>query len=205
MSIHTASLSLAAKSAISDRLSDLADRPNYAKRELTETLAGAGPKALDIAIPHDIYNLSLTSLVEAANPDDAEPVGRRCLVTSGGATIASVELPDPDGAKGVITTHGGFTEATVEAVHGIEGLSEVEGGDYDLRMLRVPALYLMALWLKDRQGSDDIFVPLEPAPSELEAGARYSWERLRTQLKEAAQTRLAQEDEQEGPGPEVAT
>lgn len=203
MTIHTASLSPAAKSAISDRLSDLADRPNYASRELTETLAGAGPEALDIALPHDVYNLSLTSLIKAANPDEAEPVGRRCLLTSGGATVASVELPDPDGGEGVVTTHGGFTEATVEAVHGIENSSETEGGDYDLRMLRVPALYVMTLWLKDRQGSDDIFVPLEPAPPELEAGGRYSWDRLRDQLEEPAQRRLAQE-KQESPGQEMA-
>lgn len=202
MSIHTPSLSSSAESAISARLSDLADRPNYAKRELMETLAGSGPNALEVALPHDVYNLPLNSLVKAAEPDDAEQVGRRCLVTSGGATVASVELPDPDGEKGVVTTHGQFTEATADAVRGIQDASEVESGDFDLRMLRIPALYLMALWLKDRQGRNDIFVPLEPAPPELEAGARYSWNELRTHLEKPAQMRLAQDEEDETRGPQ---
>ena len=46
-------------------------------------------------------------------------------------------------------------------------------GNYEVRMLRVPALYVVALWLKDLDGDDDLIVPLVPAPAFLEAGRAY--------------------------------
>lgn len=197
MSLHTPDLSDSAQEAIRTSLADLASRPNYATRELSRALGAAPEPELAVAAPHDIYNLSLSALVESAAADSAEQVGRRCLVTSQGEPVATVELPDPSGEEGVVTTHGRFTKATADALGAIEGSSEVDDGDYDLRMLRVPSLYLMALWLKDRQGEDDIFVPLTPAPSELEAGTHYSWDDLRTRLKEPATRLMEHESKQD--------
>jgi hypothetical protein len=203
MSLHTPDLSSSARDAINTGLADLASRPKYAKRGLSRAMAGAPEPDLAVAAPHDIYNLPLSALVESAKPDSAEQVGRRCLVTSQGEPIATVELPDPDGESGIVTTHGPFTKSTAEAVGSVESSSEVADGEYDLRMLRVPGIYLMALWLKDRQGQDDIFVPLSPAPAGLEAGARYSWDDLQAQLKEPA-TRVIADERKQRPGPAVA-
>jgi hypothetical protein len=40
--------------------------------------------------------------------------------------------------------------------------------------VRIPALYVMALWLKDLDGDDDVVVPMAPAPSFLEANRPYT-------------------------------
>lgn len=194
MSLHTPDLSDSAQEAIRTSLTDLAGRPNYATRELSLALGETPEPEIAVAAPHDIYNLPLSALVEPAALDSAEQVGRRCLVTSQGEPIATVELPDPSGEEGVVTTQGRFTKATADALGAIEGSSEVDDGDYDLRMLRVPSLYLMALWLKDRDGENDIFVPLEPAPPELEAGTHYSWDDLQALLREPA-ARLLEDDD----------
>ena len=44
--------------------------------------------------------------------------------------------------------------------------------DYDLAVLRVPALYLSAVWLKGRNGAQDVLIPGESPKSPLQAGKR---------------------------------
>jgi hypothetical protein len=201
MSLHTPEFSHAAREAISTGLAELAGRPKSARRGMSEAL-GAPDAKLAVAAPHDIYNLPLSAVAESAPPDRAKPVGRRALVTNQGEPIATVELPDPDGESGVVTTHGPFTESTAAAVGSVQSESKVADGEYELRMLRVPGIYLMALWLKDKQGQDDIFVPLAPAPAGLDAGTQYSWNELQTQLKGPA-TRVIEHERRQHPGPAV--
>jgi hypothetical protein len=55
-----------------------------------------------------------------------------------------------------------------------ERLPEIQQGQYELRALRVPALYLMSLWLKDLQGNEDRFLVLPPVFPPLQALAVYS-------------------------------
>jgi len=65
---------------------------------------------------------------------------------------------------------------TAKAIEAAEHLPEVEAGNYELAVLRVPALYVIALWLKGTGAKppDDIFIPLEPAPTGLTGGERVS-------------------------------
>jgi len=50
----------------------------------------------------------------------------------------------------------------------------VRDGKVEARLIRVPALYVMALWLKDLDGDDDVVVPMAPAPPFLEANRPYT-------------------------------
>ncbi|HEU4905251.1 MAG TPA: hypothetical protein VFT19_03945 [Solirubrobacterales bacterium] len=189
--------------AIDASLADLAERPDFSKRPLARALAAESEPDIAVALPHDVYDLALETFEHSPGLTAAELVGRRCLVTSDGAPVATLELPDPDGARGVVTTHGPFTEATAEALRAAEDSGKVADGDYDLRLLRIPALYLMSLWLKDQQGKDDVFIPLAPAPAGLDGGAIYNWDEMRSHLAGLAEQRLAT-SEDETPGPEVA-
>ena len=55
-------------------------------------------------------------------------------------------------------------------------------------MLRAPALYLLALWLRDKDG--DRLVPIAPCPPSLKAGEAYVAERALAMLVDAAKVVL---------------
>ena len=40
----------------------------------------------------------------------------------------------------------------------------IRDGKVEARVIRIPALYVMALWLKDLEGDKDVIVPMAPAP-----------------------------------------
>ncbi len=191
MTLHTPDLSEPALRAIQDGVDRLASRPEYADR----ALGGADPASLEAAVPHDVYTLGLEAVAAGEALDAAEPVGRRVLVMEGDRAIASAELADPDGGGGFSATEGPYTEATADAVAEVETWPVVAGGEYELRVLRLPALYLMALWLKDRDGDDDLVVPLDPAPPGIEAGRGYSADELLGALRERARSELDSADD----------
>src|SRR5205814_7734225 len=60
-------------------------------------------------------------------------------------------------------THGPFTGATVEALHAAERMPKVAAADYDMRLLKIPAVYLAALWL--HADNDDILIPMGNPPA----------------------------------------
>ena len=118
----------------------------------------------------------------------------------GDKAIASAELADQDtGSAGFQANEGPFVESTADAIDQAERDPELADGDYEVRVLRIPALYVMALWLKDERGGADVLIPLDPTPAPLEAGRKYAPAELSSTLAEAARARLAFYDEDELP------
>ena len=167
--------------AVRSHLSDLAGAP------VGGALEPMKPTAVALAVPHHVYSLGLDDLARGARLDEATPGTLRFLVMEGDAAIASAEL----GAEGGFQSNEGpFVAATVAAIRDAENIAEVADGSYELRALRIPALYLMALWLKDDRGEADIVIPMAPAPAPLEAERRYPPEELIPQLAEMAERML---------------
>jgi hypothetical protein len=194
VTLRPADLSAAALETIRDGVARLARRPEYRSR----AIGAAGPETLDIAAPHDVYTLGLDALAAGSGLEAAEPVARRVLLMRAEEAVATAELADPDAGEGLSATEGPFTASTASTIAAVESWPQVAGGDYELRLLRLPALYLMALWLKDRSGNDDLLVPLDPAPTGLEAGRRYEEGELLRELRELAAARAAVDDDEEG-------
>jgi hypothetical protein len=192
VTLHTPDLPEPALRAIRAGVERLADRPEYGDRGL----GGADPATLEAAVPHDVYTLGLDEIADGKGLGSAEPVGRRVLVMEGERAVATAELTDPVGGEGFSATEGPYTETTARAVREVEGWPVVVDGEYDLRVLRLPALYLMALWLKDRDGDADMLVPLDPAPSGTEAGRGYPADELLTELRGRARELLASQDDE---------
>jgi hypothetical protein len=69
-------------------------------------------------------------------------------------------------------THSPFTAATIEALTVAERMPKVAKADYELRLLKVPAVYLIALWLHG--GDADILVPMGDPPGGLKKNKAYS-------------------------------
>jgi hypothetical protein len=176
--------------AVRSRLSGLAGRTAFPER----ALGRADPGRVALTMPHDVYDLGLDRLAAGATLADATVVGRRFLVLDGDAPIASAELAG-EGAE-FQATEGPFVAATASAIAEAERDPELAKADYEVRLLRIPALYFVGLWLKrEGGGGDDVVIPLEPAPAGFDAGRRYAPAELLPLLAERARVRLAFDDE----------
>ncbi len=59
----------------------------------------------------------------------------------------------------------GPAAGVARAIEVAEAAPATAAGNYELRLIRAPALYVTAVWLKDRSGkADDFFVVVPPAP-----------------------------------------
>lgn len=126
-------------------------------------------------IPRDgVFYLAAPHQVVPLTPEDVrrglcwETKGSiwRFLVMDDSRAHSAVEVRERAGAADeyqfVSLNSGPFVESTVEAIH------RAEAGGHDLgeiRLIRLPALYVEALWL---HGDENRFVPLSPAPSDLD-------------------------------------
>jgi hypothetical protein len=143
--------------------------------------AALSPARLHTSVPHPVYLLKLEDLAKGKSVSSAARVGTRFLLVQDGKPVAAAELREPGPRTAPVTAgnspaqlnRGPFVQGTQTAIEHAETLHEVRSSDYELRLLRVPALYLEALWLHGPQGAD-IVIPVEPAPPELVAGRSYS-------------------------------
>src|SRR5215471_2294373 len=152
--------------------------------------ADVHPQELEHSEPHPVYVATLDDLAAGKLLSAARQTGWRYLLVHDDEVVAEAELsagrPAAKGAKGAkksrsakkeeLTfaglTHGPFSAATVEGLHAAESLPQVEKDDYELRLLKVPAVYLVALWLHG--ANEDILVPLGQPPAGLKKNKPYT-------------------------------
>jgi hypothetical protein len=72
--------------------------------------------------------------------------------------------------------------------------SAVTTGSFELRVLRIPALYVMALWLHGESGNRDVVIPMAPTHHLLEPGRAYEGGEFTSTLAPAASERLEFDD-----------
>jgi hypothetical protein len=132
--------------------------------------------------PHAVYCVPLDALAQGRLLDAATQTSWRYLLVQDDEPIAEAELSagtrGTKGAKGAKPlqflglTHGPFTGATVEALHAAERMPKLAAADYDLRLLKIPAVYLAALWL--HSDHDDILIPMGNPPAGLKKNRAYT-------------------------------
>ncbi|HEV8263174.1 MAG TPA: hypothetical protein VGQ19_20745 [Burkholderiales bacterium] len=131
--------------------------------------------------PHPVYYVPLDALAGGKLLDAATQTSWRYLLVQDDAAVAEAELSvGRRGAKGAAAkpleflglTHGPFTGATVEALGAAEQLPQVASADYELRLLKIPAVYLAALWLHGAK--DDILIPMGNPPGGLKKNKAYT-------------------------------
>jgi hypothetical protein len=151
------------------------------------------PEKLHHSEPHPVYVATLDDLEAGKLLAAAKQTGWRYLLAQDDEVVAEAELTAgrrvAKGAKGAKhedlafagLTHGPFTGATVDGLHAAERLPQVEKTDYELRLLKVPAVYLVALWL---HGADeDILVPIGQPPAGLRKNKPYTEARVMRALR----------------------
>lgn len=152
--------------SISSRLQEMSPR----EARSFSALGGSAPDALGLAAPHPMFNLSL----EAIDHDDwinrVQMTGWRYFITSSEGVVATAEarsLSKDGPVEGTLTNAGPLVVGSEQALALAEKRPEIVGGQYVLGLLRIPALYVVALWLRSerRPESLDRFVPIGPVPA----------------------------------------
>jgi hypothetical protein len=172
-------------------------RRSEARPTPEETRAGAD----SVSAPQRVFTVGLDAL---AGPDSIEAgaraTGWRFLVEENREPVAAAEVQDQVAAAAPAElTEGPFVHSTVEALRAAEALEPVQDADFELRLLRVPALNLLALWLYTTDG-DDLFMPLEPAPQPFESRRSYPEPEFAGMVTALAQQALDAERQAERPG-----
>jgi hypothetical protein len=146
-------------------------------RKRPRTLREVGRGGRRLASPHAVHNLRLADVAKPGRLADAPMIAWRYLVEEDGAAVASAEVGvDEQGdVRGFDhLNEGPFATATAAAEEAAAKLPQVRDGKVEARVIRIPALYVMALWLKDLDGDDDVVIPMAPAPPFLEANRPYT-------------------------------
>lgn len=125
----------------------------------------ATPRGLTAVRPHRMFEIDIADLAATRGVGTARAVGWRWLVHDGLSTVGAVEITDRGpGQQLARYTEGPFATGTDAAITTLRTLPHVERGHYELRLLHIPGLYTVALWLADLSGRHDLLVPLAPAP-----------------------------------------
>jgi hypothetical protein len=149
--------------------------------------------------PHPVYYVPFDALAQGKLlAAAAQTSWRYLLVQDDAAMIAEAELSAggkrTSKAKGkrsakplalLGVSQGPFTAATVDALHAAEQLPKVAAADYELRLLKVPAVYLAALWLHG--ATDDILIPMGNPPGGFKKNRPYSEKQILRALKPVAE------------------
>jgi hypothetical protein len=236
LSVQTVNIQVAfppagAVSAAQLGLSQLRSRPALASRE---AFASSTDDEAELSVPHVVYLGTLEDVVRGVVFSNALEVGWRFLLTSSERPIAAVEVSARPATASRATPEfefarlnsGPFVASTAVALRRL--LPTVDPGSFaadprfEIRLFRVPGVYLECLWAHPSEGpavdssptrpkparrkvkvSDaDVFLPLAPAPRGLEAYRRYSAAELQAAILPLARDRLAKDDLQSPDGPD---
>lgn len=160
-----------------------AELPADALDSVRRTLSATGrfPRrrggALSLSLPHPVFVVGLEPLA-AERPliEAAEFAGWRALLEEDKAVVAAAEVAVSDGhagQSGATINRGTFAHSMVEALRTVEQDKRIESARFEVRLLRVVALYVVAVWLYTSEPESDLFIPMSPAPAPFSAGAAY--------------------------------
>ncbi|MGZ4924870.1 MAG: hypothetical protein ACXV4B_00225 [Halobacteriota archaeon] len=143
------------------------------------------------AVP--VYTLGLSDLAAEKDVSAAVNTGWRYGVMRGEEIVAHGEtVIDPAGKHHfAATSEGPLVEGTAKALDAAEAEDEIKNGEFEVRFLQVPALYVAALWLVNKRGGPDYAVPVAPAPPPLVPNKLVPFDNFLMILHEEARKHLA--------------
>jgi len=121
------------------------------------------PGRLSAVAQHRVYLLSAADIAAERNLDQARLVSWRFLIQYGSKILGAVELScDSRGGnlRFASLDVGPFAGGTYKVVARAEQRPDVSRGNYELRLLKAPSVYAVAVWLKNLTGGEDIVLPV---------------------------------------------
>ena len=125
----------------------------------------------------EVYVLSLKDIKSGAGLRAKQDAGWRFVsaATPGGVGAAAHVSNDAHGTpvmRGI--SHGPEIAAAVRAAREVESLPEVAAQQFDMWVLRIPAVLVEAYWLKSSSGNKELIVPYHAGTTKLQLMKAYS-------------------------------
>ncbi|MEV0222054.1 hypothetical protein [Streptomyces sp. NPDC050704] len=144
--------------------------PTAVREARTPSLRTAqGPATPELPLPVHVLDR-----ITPAGASATRLAGWRFLIRCGGRAVAAAETRlTPDGWAFSHFFEGPYVTATERALRQAETMTETTAQPYQARLLSVPELYMLTLWLHGDYAADgaeghpaatDLLVPLAPAP-----------------------------------------
>jgi len=145
----------------------------------------------DAGVPHQVFHLSLDDVLAGKGVSEARATGWRFLLGQQSAHNGTVADVHGDGVAFEFggLHHGPQAVKMIEVLQQAERLPGVRDGDFEPRLLRVPSLYVDAIWLKERRTGQDLIIPIPPSLPPLVVGQQYSAPDFEAVLKQEAAAR----------------
>jgi hypothetical protein len=149
------------------------------------------------AAPHKVYTVDVHDLVKNRLLKATKEVAWSYPVFVNSEPIGELEITSKSADEGrpkVRAFHKTpFTEATVSALSNAEKSASTAHANYEMRFLKIPAVYFAALWL--HAPKDDLLVPLREPPGRLDSNHEYHEAEVISALQPAAEQALRFEKE----------
>jgi hypothetical protein len=177
------------------------NHPSTSPRQENAGINFAAENGIDVHLPHPVYNLSLTDLALGKGLAAATLVSWRYVLSDGdSAVLAEVSQPwggslatgENAGAAPALSmiNRGPFVSALVQTVDAAGKNPALQSGSYEIAVLHIPALYVMALWLRAKLSGGGSLIPLAPTDAALVAGQTYTESSFLQALTPVAQRSL---------------
>jgi hypothetical protein len=174
---------------VADAVRSQLNRLSGAAAQDLHALAGSTPTELSMEAPHEVYTLGLDQLASGSGLASARAGGWRYLLQQDDLPVASAQTTvDATGAPVfALFNSGPFVQSTADALARAEQIP-ASGESLEPRLLHVPAVHAMALWLHGGNYTDDVVIPLQPAPPPVEPNREYSVDEYLAALRQVAAT-----------------
>ncbi len=161
MAVSFAAEPKGSRTALEDGLRTLVANPTRAAQAHLAAIAGAeAPPPLPVTV------FPLDDLAAGKDPRGVPPIAWEYLLVTNHQPVRTAEvIGDSKGGFTFAAISGGQAASVARAIEVAEAAPATAAGNYELRLIRAPALYVTAVWLKDRgRKAADFFVVVPPAP-----------------------------------------
>lgn len=151
----------------------------------TARLRDARPEQLSLSVPHEVFTMDLATLRTRPTHVQARPAAWRYMLEVDTRIVATAEMARQD--EFLHVNGGPEVSGTIRAMSIAEALGTDEPAE--LRVLSIPGLYFLAVWLKPinaRNEEEDVLIPIAPTTSGVDANRAYPAPRLLEILSEHA-------------------
>jgi len=137
-----------------------------------------------------VYSAGAQDVFDERVLEAASLTAWQTIVSKAGEAVATAEV-DAD-LQHPHVHEGAFVKGMAEAVRRAEARFADDNRDYELRLLRIPAMYTAALWL--HAADADVLLPVEPVPGALRASDSYGAHAFAAAMRPLAESALREPD-----------
>jgi hypothetical protein len=165
----------------------------FSTPRLAQIVSGQPEVSPDLFQALPVYHMGLAELAEDGDLGAAAQTSWRYLLKYDDEVVASADAVFGPNRKPVFSqvNEGTLLQGTVSAIQAADVEKDIKKGEYEVRLLMVPALYTAALWLVDVAGDRDLALPIAPCPPALTPDKPIPVEKLLAVLRDAAKAALA--------------